>query len=86
MRVRVWETWNIPGGNLCRKRMMTRKPRKRNVKAANSTPTFVDFRFNEQDYKIDLDAKRVYRNWVSVEASRSFLIISAYRSEASATV
>ena len=39
----------------------------------------VDFRFNDMDYKIDLLAKRVYQNWVSVEAARTITILSAYR-------
>lgn len=62
---------------------MTRKPRKSSRKSLGETPQLVEFRFDDQDYKIDLTAKRVYRNWVSVEAARSFLIISAYRNSVS---
>lgn len=61
---------------------MTRKPRRNSRLNADPSPRLVDFRFDEKDYKIDLNANRVYRNWVSVEASRSFTIISAYRHSA----
>lgn len=61
---------------------MTRNPRKRATKVATTPVELVDFRYDDQDYKIDVGAKRVYRNWVSVEAKRSFTILSAYRNAA----
>jgi hypothetical protein len=65
-----------------KEKMMTRNPRKTTAKVAATPTELVDFRYNDQDYKIDLGGKKVYRNWVSVEASRSFTILSAYRNTA----
>jgi hypothetical protein len=43
-------------------------------------PGIIDFSFDDTQYQIDTNRRKVYRNWVEVETSRTFLIMGAYSS------
>ena len=49
-----------------------KKPRQKNGSS------MVDFRFQEIEYQIDPEHRRVYRNWVTVESAKTFHIMSAW--------
>ena len=47
--------------------------------ASNDSQRFVDFRWEGQQYTLDVDRKKVYRNWMAVETNKGFTILGAYR-------
>jgi hypothetical protein len=57
---------------------MKRKAVKR--RKSNTMPGVIDFSFDDTQYQIDTNRRKVYRNWVEVETSRTFLIMGAYSS------
>ena len=51
----------------------------RGKKAKTKTvPSMVDFRFKDIEYQIDPERRRVYRDWVTVESAKTFIIFSAW--------
>lgn len=58
---------------------MRRAVSKRQKKAKGINP-IVSFQFEDQNYQIDPERKQVYRNWVSVESAKTFLVINAWSS------
>ncbi len=57
---------------------MKRKAVKR--RKSKTMPGIIDFSFDDTQYQIDTNRRKVYRNWVEVETSRTFLIMGAYSS------
>ncbi len=45
-----------------------------------SLPSVVDFAYDNTDYQIDTQRRKVYRKWVEVESARTYLIMSAWSS------
>ena len=43
-------------------------------------PTVVDFDYDNTNYQIDTQRRKVYRKWVEVESARTYLIMSAWSS------
>jgi len=43
-------------------------------------PTVVDFAYDNTNYQIDTQRRKVYRKWVEVESARTYLIMSAWSS------
>jgi hypothetical protein len=43
-------------------------------------PTVVDFAYDNMNYQIDTQRRKVYRKWVEVESARTYLIMSAWSS------
>jgi len=43
-------------------------------------PTVVDFDYDNLNYQIDTQRRKVYRKWVEVESARTYLIMSAWSS------
>ena len=43
-------------------------------------PTVVDFAYDNTNYQIDPQRRKVYRKWVEVESARTYLIMSAWSS------
>lgn len=41
-------------------------------------PTVVDFAYDNTNYQIDTQRRKVYRKWVEVESARTYLIMSAW--------
>jgi hypothetical protein len=41
-------------------------------------PTVVDFHYDNANYQIDTQRRKVYRKWVEVESARTYLIMSAW--------
>ena len=56
---------------------MRRAVSKRRKKAKESNP-IVSFQFEDQNYQIDPERRQVYRNWVSVESAKTFLVMNAW--------
>ena len=40
----------------------------------------ISFRYDNTDYQIDTEQRKVYRNWVAVESARQFMIMTAWSS------
>lgn len=57
---------------------MQRPAAEKRKKATAKRDPLVSFRFQEVDYQIDPERRQVYRNWVTVESARTFLIMSAW--------
>jgi hypothetical protein len=53
------------------------RPASKKRKKADLDP-MVNFRYQDVDYQIDPERRQVYRNWVSVNTARTFLIMSAW--------
>jgi hypothetical protein len=51
-------------------------------KAAQERPApaekVVDFAYDNTNYQIDTQRRKVYRKWVEVESARTYLIMSAW--------
>ncbi|RMG47621.1 MAG: hypothetical protein D6718_03275 [Acidobacteria bacterium] len=54
----------------------SKKPARR---TAVKKPEFVNFKWEGESYTLDLTRQRVYRNWMAVEAQKSFAILGAYK-------
>ncbi|HMC82983.1 MAG TPA: hypothetical protein VKL61_07100 [Candidatus Polarisedimenticolia bacterium] len=53
---------------------MTKGSRKRSTQAQ----PIVDFDYNNTNYQIDTQRRKVYRQWIEVESARTYLIMSAW--------
>ena len=60
-----------------------RRMRKSKGSTADSTRSFVDFRFEDTTYQIDPSKRKVYRSFVEVETSRASHIIACFHGAAS---
>ena len=56
---------------------MAKTVSKRRKKAKGLNP-IVSFQFEDQSYQIDPERRQVYRNWVSVESAKTFLVMNAW--------
>ena len=54
------------------------KTSRRKKAKVEMVPSMVDFRYQDVEYQIDPERRMVYRNWVTVESARTFLIMSAW--------
>ena len=43
-------------------------------------PAVVDFAFDNTNYQIDTQRRKVYRRWIEVESARTYLIMNAWSS------
>jgi hypothetical protein len=59
-----------------------RRMRKSKSSTADSTRSFVDFRFEDTTYQIDPSKRKVYRSFVEVETSRASHIIACFHGAA----
>ena len=60
---------------------MARTVSRKRKKKAPSDP-LISFRYDNTDYQIDTEQRKVYRNWVAVESARQFMIMSAWSTTA----
>ncbi len=47
-------------------------------KRSQVIPTVVDFDYDNTNYQIDTQRRKVYRKWIEVESARTYLIMSAW--------
>jgi len=52
--------------------------KKASLKKPTSFPTVIDFAYDNTQYQIDPQRRKVYRKWVEVESARTYLIMSAW--------
>ncbi len=52
-----------------------KKPSQKRTEPAS---TVVDFAYDNTNYQIDTQRRKVYRKWVEVESARTYLIMSAW--------
>ncbi len=53
---------------------MTKGSQKRSTRVQ----PIVDFDYNNTNYQIDTQRRKVYRQWIEVESARTYLIMSAW--------
>ena len=53
---------------------MTKGSQKRSARVQ----PIVDFDYNNTNYQIDTQRRKVYRQWIEVESARTYLIMSAW--------
>jgi hypothetical protein len=53
---------------------MTKGSQKRSTRV----PPIVEFDYNNTNYQIDTQRRKVYRHWIEVESARTYLIMSAW--------
>ncbi len=52
--------------------------KKANQSKADRTVPFVEFDYDNLNYQIDPQRRKVYRKWIEVESARTYLIMSAW--------